>query len=259
MRQRHDHSFTRRRRPRSPARTDPLAMMPRIFGGLALDLRHLLRSLRASPLFAAIAVLTIALGVGVTTAAVSIADTLLVRALPFRDDARLVMMLERDVSGADRTPSAPTAADWQRDPGVSQAFEGLTFTRGDGVAIRSGETSETVGSMFVAPDFFPLLGVRAAYGRLPLADDYRPDAPPVAVMSHRLWMRRFGGDAGIIGRTIAVDSVPVTVVGVLPSGAEYPTFAELWIPHGHYRHPEVLRQRGLHADSRTIARLRPGV
>src|SRR5688572_20126053 len=113
-----------------------------MLNSLTLDARHLLRSLRASPLFALIAILTIALGIGITTAVVSVADHVLVRGLPFRDSGRLVMMFERDVRGALRIPSAPTAADWQQDPGVAQAFEGLTFIRGDGMAVRIGDATE---------------------------------------------------------------------------------------------------------------------
>ena len=78
-------------------------------------------------------------------------------------------------------------------------------------------------------------------------------------MSHRLWKRRFGGDPQIVGRTVAIDSIPTTIVGVLPTGAVYPGFADLWTPIAQYRYPEILGRRGLHADSRTIARLRPGV
>ena len=139
---------------------------------LALDARHLLRSLRGSPGFTAVAVLTLALGIGVTTAALSIADHVLVRGLPFRDSGRLMMMLERDQHGAYRTPSAPTAADWQADAGVARALEGLTYIRGDGASLRFGDDSETVGAAYVAPEFFALLGVRPLLGRLLGSDDF---------------------------------------------------------------------------------------
>jgi putative ABC transport system permease protein len=225
---------------------------------LTLDARHLVRSLRASPVFAIIAILTIALGIGITTAVVSIADHVLVRGLPFRDSGRLVMMFERDERGATRTPSAPTAGDWQRDPGAARAFEGLTFIRGDGMRVGIGEVTETLGTAFVAPEFFSLIGARPLHGRLLSADDHRADAPRTAVISHRIWKRRFGGDPAVVGRSISIDSVPTTIVGILAAGAEYPGFAELWMPTAHYRNQEVLTRRGLHADSRTIARLRPG-
>jgi predicted permease len=229
------------------------------FDGASLDARHLLRSLRHAPGFATVSVLTLALGIGITTAVVSIADHVLLRSLPFRDSGRLVMMMERDPHGGLRTPSAPTAYDWQRDAGTAQAFDGLSFIRGDGVTLRVGEETETVGDAFVGPEFFPLIGIRPALGRLLVDDDQRPDAPAVAVLSHALWRQHFGGDPAILGRTISVDSVPTTVIGVLPVGAVYPPFASLWQPIAHYRHQEILQRRGFHADSRTIARLRAGV
>lgn len=225
---------------------------------IRLDARHLVRSLRHARGFAIIAVLTLAIGIGVTTGIVSITDHVLLRSLPFRDAGRLMMMLERDDHGGFRTPSAPTAADWQRDAGAAQAFEGITYIRGDGVTLRVGEETETVGAGFVAPEFFPLLGARPRLGRV-LADDDHRAGVPVAVMSHRLWQRRFAGDPAIVGRTISVDSIPTAVIGVLPLGAVYPGFADLWQPISQYRHPDILRRRGFHADSRTLARLRAGV
>lgn len=229
-----------------------------VFDGVGLDTRHLLRSLRGSPGFALVAILTLALGIGLTTAAASIADHVLVRGLPFRDSGRLVMMLERDQHGALRTPSAPTAADWQADAGVAQALEGVTYIRGDGVSLRVGDKAENVGAAFVAPDFFPLLETRPVLGRLLLSDDHRAGAP-VAVMSHRLWKRRFGGDRDIVGRSVSVDSLQTTIVGVLPPGAVYPGFADLWTPISRYPHKGILLQRGFHADSRTMGRLRAGM
>jgi predicted permease len=230
-----------------------------LFDGLALDVRHLARSLRGAPGFAFVAILTLALGIGVTTAVVSVADHVLLRGLPFREPGRLMMMLERDDHGGFRTPSYPTAADWQRDAGAAQAFERISFVRGDGMTVRVGEDSETVGTAFVDPDFFPALGVRPARGRLLNADDHLAGAAPVAIVSHKLWLRRFGGDPAIVGRQVSIDSIPTTVVGVLPVGAVYPGFADIWQSLGQYRHMEILARRGFHADSRTIGRLRPGV
>ena len=106
-----------------------------LLDGVVLDTRHLLRSLRHSPGFAVVAVLTLALGIGLTSTAVSIADHILVRGLPFRDSGRLMMMLERDDHGAFRTPSAPTAADWKADAGVARALDGVTYIRGDGALV----------------------------------------------------------------------------------------------------------------------------
>lgn len=226
--------------------------------GVVLDTRHLLRSVRRSPAFAAVVILTLAVGIGLVTAIVSIADHILLRSLPFRDADRLMMMLERDAHGGFRTPSNPTVADWQRDPGVAEAFDGVTYVRGDGIQLCVGADCERIGAAFVGSEFFPLLGARPELGRVLMADDQKASAP-VAVMSHRQWQKQFGADPAIVGRTVIVDSAAVTIVGVLPVGAVYPSFADLWLPISQYRHPDILRQRGFHADSRTLGRLRVGV
>ena len=212
-----------------------------------------------SPGFAIVAVLTLALGIGTTTAVVSVVDHVLLHSLPFRDAGRLVMLLERDAQGALRTPSAPTTRDWQSDPGVHTAFEGISFVRGDGVQLGVGDNAERGAAAYVGPEFFALIGARPLLGRTLLADDHRPGAPPVAVISFELWRRRFGSDPAVIGRTLPIDSLPTTIVGVMPNGATYPEFASLWESVTQYRHQDILTRRGLHADSRTIGRLRPGI
>jgi putative ABC transport system permease protein len=239
-----------------PVRRSPLAALLDVF---AQDSRHLVRSLRRSPGFAAVVVLTLALGIGATTAVLSVVDHVVLRSLPFRDAGQLMMMLERDDGGAFRVPSYPTVEDWRRDPGVQQAFAGVTFVRGDGVQLTDGDRAENVTSAFPGADFFPLLGSRPLLGRTLLADDQRDGAPPVVVLSYAFWMKRFGGDRAILGRRISLDSLPTTVVGVMPAGVVYPVFAQIWQPLASYRHRDVLTRRGVHVDSRTLARLRPGV
>jgi putative ABC transport system permease protein len=227
--------------------------------GVAQDARHLVRSLRRSPGFAIIAILTLGLGIGVTTAVVSVVDHVLLRSLPFRDAGQLAFVLERGERGGFRPASAPTAADWRRDPAARQAFEDITFVRGDGALIAAGDNAERVSVAYVEPQFFHLMGPRLTLGRALIEDDHRADAPNAAVVSNDLWQRLFGGDPGILGRRVLIDSVPTTVVGVMAPGARYPGFAAAWMPLSHYSHKEVLTRRGLHADSRTVARLRPGV
>lgn len=230
-----------------------------VLDGAVHDGRHLVRSLLRAPGFTTVVVLTLALGIGATTAVLSIVDHVLLHSLPFHDPNRLVAMYERDEHGEIRGPSYPTVADWQRDPAVQQAFDGVTFIRGDGVQLQLGSNDERVVDAYVGPGFFPILGARPLLGRTLLDDDQRSDAPAVAVLSYAFWQRRFGGDPGVLGRRMSLDSIPTTVVGVMPTGAVYPDFAELWQPITHYKHQEILARRGLHADSRTLARLRPGV
>jgi putative ABC transport system permease protein len=230
-----------------------------VLDGFAQDARHLLRSLRQSPGFATVAILTLALGIGATTAVLSVVDHVLIHSLPFRDADRLMMMLERGEQGGLRAPSAPTADDWRRDPGVRQAFEGLSFVRGDAAVFQAGDDVRRLAIGYVDRDFFRVLGAKPLLGRLLVDDDHRAGAAPVAVIAHSFWQQRLGGDPNVIGRRISIDSMVTTVVGVMPPGATYPTFAAAWESIAQYRHQEILTRRGLHVDSRTVARLRPGI
>lgn len=223
------------------------------------DVRHFLRALRRTPGFALIAVLTLGLGIGVTTTVVGVVDHVLFHSLPFRDDHRLMMVLERGEKGGFRGPSAPTANDWAADPASKQAFDGLTFVRGDGAALVVGDHTEHIGVAYVAPDFNGIMQVQPALGRLLVADDHTPSASPVAVISYALWQRAFGGGRDVLGKVVGIDGVPTTVVGVMPLGGAYPGFADAWQPISHYAHQDALAKRGLHVDSRVIARLKPGV
>ena len=222
------------------------------------DIRYLLRSVRRSPAHAGAVILTLALGIGATTAIISVVDYVLLRHLPFADAGRLVMMAETDGKGGFRVPSNPTAVDWWADPAAAQVFEGITYIRGDGAEVCAAENCRSIGSAFVKSDFFPLLRPRVQMGRTLLPDDDGSTTGAV-VISNRIWRSQLASDPGAIGRKILVDSVPKVVVGVLAAGAVYPPFADIWQPIAAYKSPEILERRGFHADSRTLARLRPGV
>src|SRR4051812_31482162 len=116
-------------------RSAPGMVRMNLFSELAHDARHLARGLRRSPGFAIVAILTLALGIGTTTAVLSVVDHVLLHSLPFHDAGRLMMMLEREEHGGFRAPSFPTAQDWRQDPGAREAFDGISFVRGDGVII----------------------------------------------------------------------------------------------------------------------------
>src|SRR5579885_926904 len=223
------------------------------------DVRHFVRSLCRAPAFAAIAVLTLTLGIGVTTAVMSVVDHVLIHSLPFRDADRLVSLLERGDRGGLRAPSAPTVADWAADPGATQALEAMTFVRGVGGLLKRGDETDRIGVAFVAPEFFPMLGARPLLGRVLTADDHRSAAPTAGVLSYEAWQHTFDADPRIVGRRITVDNTVVTIVGVMPLGATYPGFAGLWEPISHYADQAVLARRAMHVDSRTVGRLRPGV
>ncbi len=225
---------------------------------LLTDLRRAVRVLRRSPGFTAAAVLTLALGIAANTAVFSVLRSVLLRPLPYADPGRVVVAVERDSSGNNRLASYPTFQDWRAGTDV---FEGLAFVRGNGSLLKGAAGAERVLTAYVSDDFFRVLREPALLGRALIADDMRPGAPPVAVLSERLWRRRFGADPAIVGRPIQLDDGSFTVVGVMGQDFGYPVWAELWAPlgAGPAAAAAVLSQRGVHADSRVIGRIRAGV
>lgn len=233
---------------------------------LQQDVRWAWRALRRSPGFSFIAILTLSLGIASTTAVFSVFDSIILRGLPYRDADRIAAIYELSDDGNVRTPSYPTFADWQvQSATVSDAIEGFAFIRGDGVKI--DDHPERRIAAYVTPGFFPLLGTRPAYGRVFIADEEKPGAPRVTVLSWQLFVEQFGGDPSIVGRTIKVDGQPTTIIGVMPHAFAIPNFAGSgWIPSSLWQpitifaeaNPERHALRGFHADSRTIVKLREG-
>ena len=186
------------------------------------DLRYAFRSLAKKPGFAAIAVLTLSLGIGATTAIFSVVQAVLLRPLEYADADQLVKVVGFD--NADRTVGNLSPADFldfQRDAKSfsrmgANGFVGLaTISGGSGEAERAGWVQVTEG-------FFPTLQVQPALGRAITADDDRPGAARVTLISDGFWRRRFGGDPSIVGLSITFNAMPVTIIGVLP-----PTFRHL--------------------------------
>ncbi len=168
---------------------------------LTQDARQMVRSLKRSPGFATVAILTLALGIGVTTAVLSVVDHVLVHAIPLRDPDRVMYLLERDSravgagAGSFRAPSPPTAAEvWQRDPGTQRAFSDISFVRGEGASFQMGEINEHIAVGFVGPEFFRLLGATPIIGRTLIDDDHRDGAPGAAVLQNWFWRKKLGSD-----------------------------------------------------------------
>ena len=236
---------------------------------VGLDLKYALRSLGRSRAFSVVAVLTLALGVAFVTAMFSVVDTVLLRGLPYRSPGSLQTVYERSDDGKLRVPSYPTFEDWRTSAAsVSAAIEGLAFIRGDGVLVPGKDGPETKISAYVTPGFFSLLGTRPLLGRTFAPDEERMGAPPVAVISFELFMSQYGGDPATLGKLIPIDSIPTTIIGVMPRGFAYPNFAGApgWFPPSFWQPIAVfqasnkaLTLRGLHVDSRALMRLRAGV
>src|SRR5690348_5898867 len=199
------------------------------------DLRYGLRMLTKSPGFAAVAVLTLALGIGANTAIFTIIDAVMYRSLPVHDPSRLVVMSWTAHKEPERN-SVSSFGDCEvesKDPsGCSfpypffelirsnkAAFAGVTAFAGPPQLVLSGNGAARIAEgELVTGDYFSTLGVNAAVGRTLRPEDDSPSAPPAVVLSYAYWQSAFGGEASVVGRTISLNSVPFTIVGVTEPG-----------------------------------------
>jgi putative ABC transport system permease protein len=195
---------------------------------LIKDIRYGIRSLLKQPGFSAIAVITLALGMGANTAIFSLVHAVLLRPLPFPESNRLVVVKDQNGKTGETFPAVSPADffDWKNQ---SQSFTNAAAYSGWSVTLLEGERSEMIPATRVTDEFFNTLGVQPLLGRSFRPDEFRT-SNAVVILSHRLWQRRFGGDPNIIMKTLAVEQGRVTVVGVMPPQFKLPASAELWIP-----------------------------
>jgi putative ABC transport system permease protein len=195
---------------------------------LLQDLRYAFRLLAKSPSFTAIAILTLALGIGANTAIFSVVNAVLLRPLAFRDPPRLVLALEKNPAfTAVSSISYLNYLDW-RDQ--SHSFESLEATRGTTLTLTGAGEPERLNASMATAGLFSLLGVNAIAGRTFLPDEDRAGGAPVVLLSYGLWQQRFGRSPELIGHPISLDSQPYTVVGILPAGFEVLQPADVFVP-----------------------------
>jgi putative ABC transport system permease protein len=220
------------------------------------DIRYGFRSLLQRPGFSLIAIITLALGIGANTAIFSVVNAVLLRALPFADPDRLVMIWE-DASFAGfprNTPAPATFVDWKTQ---NQLFEDMAASDMRSFNLTGDGEPQKVESFGVTANFFPLLGVKPELGRTILPEEDKPEANKVVVLNYRLWQQRYGGERSIIGRNILLNGEKYTVVGVMPAGFQYlDSHIDLWVPIG-------FTSEGLASSTRhylkVIGRMKPGV
>jgi putative ABC transport system permease protein len=221
---------------------------------LGQDLRFAGRQLWKSPGFTLVAVLTLALGIGATTAIFSIVYGVLLRPLPFEAPERLVRPSFVDPAGQTHGAfSPPNFLDFKA---ASRTLADVTSVE-NGTLNLSGDGSEPerLQAALVGANFFKVMGIRPLQGRTFAPGEDRPGAPRVAVISEKLWWRRFGGGPGLIGRSLTLDGQPYTVVGILRKGVQLPSAADVWVPKVFS--PQELQQRGA-VYFAAIGRLAPG-
>jgi predicted permease len=189
-------------------------------GNLGHDLRFAVRSFKKSPVFLGVAVLSLALGIGANTAIFTLVDQILLRLLPVKNPQQLVMLWGRGPHyGSNNGPHKLSYPMYEDFRDHNQAFSGMFCRWGTSFSVSSEGRTERVDGELVSGTYFPVLGVGAALGRVFTPDDDRvPGGHPVAVISYRYWLNRFGGSQDVIGKKLLVDGYPLTIVGVSRAG-----------------------------------------
>jgi predicted permease len=219
---------------------------------LLQNLRYTIRTLRKSPGFTAVAVVTLALGIGANTAIFSVVNSVLLRPLPYKDDGRLVVILNNG-----HNPVAPANfIDWRSQ---NQSFSEMGAAEYWTPNLTGTDNPEKLWALHVTPDIFPMLGVRPLLGRMFLPEEQEAGKEHEVMLSYSLWQSHFAGNPGIIGRSVALSGETYTVVGVMPRDFKFAPFwatkAELWSPLAL---GSRLTDRG-GGSLRVFARLKPGV
>jgi predicted permease len=227
---------------------------------LIKDIRYGVRGLVKHPGFTTIVVLTLALGIGASTAIFSIVDSVLLRRLPYRNAERIVAIQELNPAGKRIQITSANFYDWRTQQTV---FEHLAAIKTTTTNLALSDHAERIDLAQTNANFFDVFGITPQYGRLFIPLDEQAGHDPVVVVSHSLWQRRFGADPSLVGKPITLDGKNYTVVGIAPPGFQYPDKTELWLPPlklvpEFYPDQDVtqLRRMGYLA---AVALLKPGV
>jgi len=221
--------------------------------GLIQDMRYSTRQLRRNPGFAIAAVLTLALGIGATTAMFSLVDRILFRSLPYSHDSQLVSLGVTAPIIDGEFLFAANYLDWQHH---QTAFTGFTSSTGVSDCDLTEENPLRLSCAAVSSTFLPTFSILPVLGSNFTADEDQPNAPRVALLTYNLWQNRFGGESGIVGSTISVDGQPTRVVGVLPRDFEYPTLAHADLVVPEALDPSMVQRNVLGPVVRVFARMR---
>ena len=219
------------------------------------DVRYGLRVLGKNPGFTAVAVLTLALGIGANTALFSVVNGVLLNPLPFPDSERLYALYTRTATFGRGSVAYLNFLDWQKD---NRVFSALGAYRQDDLNLTGAGEPERVQAYMVSAELFPLLGVKPALGRTFLAEEDRPGAAPVLVLGEGLWKRRFAMSPEVAGRSVTLAGKSYTIVGVAPGRLTVIEDADVYVPIGQWT-DETFRDRRVSMGTRVVGRLRAGV
>ncbi len=191
------------------------------------DIRFGLRMLPKNPGFTTVAVLTLALGIGGNTAIFSLVDAVFLEPLPYSHPEQIVQVMEKTPGGERKWTSTLTFLDWKNQNTVFQAMAAEWW---DSMALTGGDVPAVLASLWVSAPYFSIFHARPLLGRTFAPDEDQPGKEHVVVLSHRVWQNRFGGNPGIIGRSIRLNGESYTVIGVMPSKPFDQMWEEVWLP-----------------------------
>jgi len=218
------------------------------------DIRYAVRTLVKQRGFTGIAVLCLALGIGVNTVIFSCVNAILLRPFPYADPAALIAIAEGPGAEARRTGTALSYPNYVDYAAQSRSFTSIGAYAPRTFIVTGATEAERIEGARVSANMFPTLGIAPARGRAFQAADDREGAPRVALISDALWERRFSRDAQAVGSSIEVDGAPATIIGIMPPDVRFPGRADLWLPHAR----STTDQRGNHF-LQAIGRLKPGI
>ncbi len=223
-------------------------------GTLLQDLRYGIRMLAKSPGFTALAVITLALGIGANTAIFSVINSVVLQPLPFYEPARLVALWQTESAAGNFPLTGPDYLDWQAQ---SRTLEATSLYSWERTANASGAgEAEAATAISTESNFFTVLGVQPQFGRAFDSGEDQAGKNHVAILSNAFWHRKFGARSDVLGKTIELNDEPYTVIGVLPAWFNFQRATEIWTPMDMT--PKALGPRGSHSY-RAIARLRPNI
>jgi len=226
---------------------------------LLQDLRYGARMLRKNPGFAAIAVLTLALGIGANTSLFFVVNGVILNPLPFPNPEQLITLYESKLHFEDGAISYPNFLDWQRD---NRTFASMAAFAPTSFSLTGVEEADQVSAERISAEFFSTLGVKPMAGRDFTAEDDRLGVSPVALISEPFWREKFGSAPEIVGRTISLDGTSYLVVGIIPSNFNLRFWnfraSEVYLPIGQWNF-DLFRTRNTVFGMNAIGRLKPGV
>jgi predicted permease len=226
-----------------------------MIASLGQDLRYALRQLRKSPGFTAVAVFTLALGIGANTAIFSVVEGVVLAPLHYREPDRLVMVWENNPRFPRVWDSYPNFQDWQRNAG---SFQQMAALREQQIDLTFPGAPSHIKASQISSGFFSTLGTELALGREFTPQENQPGGAPVVVISDHVWRERFGGSPEALGKSVTLDGVDYSIVGVAPPGFRLNLAADVFTPLGQLD-PLILNNRGSHDGIFALARLKPGV